>query len=100
MVARLELSKAGVKQSFVTRNTNTPPNTISLVLEDGPFDSLGGEWRFEALSDEACRVSLELTFQLRTGLIKMAASRLFETVANDMVDAMVKRANQLQKQSV
>jgi ribosome-associated toxin RatA of RatAB toxin-antitoxin module len=30
----------------------------------------------------------------------MAASRLFETVANDMVDAMVKRANQLQKQSV
>jgi ribosome-associated toxin RatA of RatAB toxin-antitoxin module len=70
------------------------------VLEDGPFDSLGGEWRFEALSDEACRVSLELTFQLRTGLIKMAASRLFETVANDMVDAMVKRANQLQKQSV
>jgi ribosome-associated toxin RatA of RatAB toxin-antitoxin module len=53
VVARLELSKAGVKQSFVTRNTNTPPNTISLVLEDGPFDSLGGEWRFEALSDEA-----------------------------------------------
>jgi ribosome-associated toxin RatA of RatAB toxin-antitoxin module len=30
----------------------------------------------------------------------MAASRLFETVANDMVDAMVKRANQQQKQSV
>ncbi|MGI9299866.1 MAG: type II toxin-antitoxin system RatA family toxin [Luminiphilus sp.] len=100
VVARLELSKAGVKQSFITRNTNTPPSAISLMLEDGPFDSLAGEWRFEALSDEACRVSLEMTFQLRTGLIKMAASRLFESVANDMVDAMVKRANQLQKQSV
>lgn len=97
VVGRLDLSKAGVKQSFVTRNTNTPYTSITLALEDGPFDSLGGEWRFDPLSDEACRVSLELTFQLRSGLLKMAASRLFESVANDMVDAMVKRANQLAK---
>jgi len=98
VVGRLDLSKAGVTQSFVTRNTNTPYTSITLALEDGPFESLGGEWRFDALSDEACRVSLDLTFQLRSGLLKMAASRLFESVANDMVDAMVKRANQLQKE--
>ena len=98
VVARLELSKAGVTQSFVTRNTNEPHASIRLTLEDGPFDSLSGEWRFDALSEEASRVSLDLTFQLRSGLLKMAASRLFETVANDMVDAMVKRANQLQKE--
>ncbi len=98
VVARLDLSKAGVTQSFVTRNTNTPFDSIQLSLEDGPFESLGGEWRFDALSEEACRVSLDLTFQLRSGLLKMAASRLFETVANDMVDAMVKRANQLAKE--
>ena len=95
VVARLDLSKAGVKQSFVTRNTNVAPFSIRLALEDGPFDALGGEWRFDALSEDACRVSLDLTFQLRSGLLKMAASRLFESVANDMVDAMVKRANQL-----
>jgi ribosome-associated toxin RatA of RatAB toxin-antitoxin module len=98
VVGRLDLSKAGVTQSFVTRNTNTPFTSITLALEDGPFESLGGEWRFDALSDEACRVSLDLTFKLRSGLLKMAASRLFESVANDMVDAMVKRANQLQKE--
>ena len=98
VVARLDLSKAGVKQSFVTRNINMAPSCIRLSLEDGPFDSLGGEWRFEALSEDACRVSLDLTFQLRSGLLKMAASRLFESVANDMVDAMVKRANQLSRQ--
>ena len=98
VVARLDLSRAGVKQSFVTRNTNVAPSNISMALEDGPFDSLGGEWRFEALSEDACRVSLDLMFQLRSGLLKMAASRLFERVANDMVDAMVKRANQLSQQ--
>lgn len=99
IVARLDLSKAGVKQSFITRNTNAAPSSIRLALEDGPFDSLRGEWRFDSLSEEACRVSLDLTFQLRSGLLKMAASRLFESVANDMVDAMVKRANQLSRQS-
>jgi len=98
VVGRLDLSKAGVTQSFVTRNINTPYTSITLALEEGPFDSLGGEWRFDALSDEACRVSLDLTFQLRSGLLKMAASRLFESVANDMVDAMVRRANQLKKE--
>lgn len=98
VVGRLDLSKAGVTQSFVTRNINTRYTSITLALEDGPFDSLGGEWRFDALSDEACRVSLDLTFQLRSGLLKMAASRLFESVANDMVDAMVRRANQLKKE--
>ena len=98
VVARLDLSKAGVKQSFVTRNTNIAPSSIFFALEDGPFDSLVGEWRFEALNEEACRVSLDLTFQLRSGLLKMAASRLFESVANDMVDAIVKRANQLSQQ--
>ena len=98
VVARLDLSKAGVQQSFVTRNTNVAPSSIRLALEDGPFDWLGGEWRFEALSEDACRVSLDLTLQLRSGLLKMAASRLFESVANDMVDAMVKRANQLSQQ--
>ena len=98
VVARLDLSKAGVKQSFVTRNTKVAPSSIRLALEDGPFESLDGEWRFEALSEDACRVSLDLTFQLRSGLLKMAANRLFETVANDMVDAMVKRANQMSQQ--
>ena len=98
VVARLDLSKAGVKQSFITRNTNVAPSSIVLALEDGPFNSLDGEWRFEALSEDACRVSLDLTFQLSSGLLRMGASRLFESVATDMVDAMVKRANQLSQQ--
>ena len=99
VVGKLDLSKAGVTQSFVTRNTNTPHTSITLALEDGPFESLGGEWRFDALSDEACRVSLDLTFQLRSGLLKMAASRLFECFTNDLDDPMVKRANQLQTEN-
>jgi ribosome-associated toxin RatA of RatAB toxin-antitoxin module len=35
--ARLELSKAGVSQSFVTRNQLQAPESMSMVLVDGPF---------------------------------------------------------------
>jgi|TARA_E500000178_G_scaffold10799_1_gene10568 ribosome-associated toxin RatA of RatAB toxin-antitoxin module len=97
VVARLDLAKAGVKQSFVTSNTNIANESIHLQLADGPLESLTGTWRFQPLSDEACKVTLDLSFELRSGLMRLAVGKLFETVANDMVGAMVSRADQLAK---
>lgn len=97
VVARLDLAKAGVKQSFVTSNTNIANESIHLQLADGPLESLTGTWRFQALSDEACKVTLDLSFELRSSLMRLAVGKLFESVANDMVGAMVSRANQLAK---
>lgn len=97
VVARLDLAKAGVKQSFVTSNTNIANESIHLQLTDGPLESLTGTWRFQPLSDEACKVTLDLSFELRSSLMRLAVGKLFETVANDMVGAMVSRADQLAK---
>lgn len=97
VVARLDLAKAGVKQSFVTSNTNITNESIHLELADGPLESLRGTWRFQALSDEACKVTLDLSFELRSSLMRLAVGKLFESVANDMVGAMVSRADQLAK---
>lgn len=97
VVARLDLAKAGVKQSFVTSNTNIANESIHLQLADGPLESLTGTWRFQPLSDEACKVTLDLSFELRSSLMRLAVGKLFETVANDMVGAMVSRADQLAK---
>ena len=97
VVARLDLAKAGVKQSFVTSNTNIANESIHLQLADGPLESLTGTWRFQPLSDEACKVTLDLSFELRSGLMRLAVGKLLETVANDMVGAMVSRADQLAK---
>ena len=76
VVARLDLAKAGVKQSFVTSNTNITNESIRLQLADGPLESLTGTWRFQALSDEACTVTLDLSFELRARLriIRVASS--------------------------
>ncbi len=97
VVARLDLAKGGVKQSFMTSNTNITNESIHLQLADGPLESLTGTWRFQALSDEACKVTIDLSLERRASLFRFAGGKLFESVANDMVGAMVSRADQLAK---
>lgn len=93
--ARLELSKAGVSQSFVTRNQLQPPHSMSMNLVDGPFKYLRGVWRFTPLGEQACKVTFELEFELQNRLLGMAVGKLFETVTNKQVDALCTRAKQV-----
>lgn len=90
--ARLELSKAGVSQSFVTRNQLQPPLSMSMTLVDGPFKFLSGVWRFQPLGDAACKVSLGLEFELSNRLLGLAVGKLFEAVSNKQVDSLCARA--------
>ena len=93
--ARLDLSKAGVTQSFITRNQLQPPLSMSMNLVDGPFKYLRGVWRFTPLGDAACKVSFELEFELQNRLLGMAVGKLFEAVSNRQVDALCARAKQV-----
>jgi ribosome-associated toxin RatA of RatAB toxin-antitoxin module len=93
--ARLELSKAGVSQSFVTRNQLQPPHSMSMNLVDGPFKYLLGVWRFTPLGEQACKVTFELEFELQNRLLGMAVGKLFESVSNKQVDALCARAKQV-----
>lgn len=92
MEARLDLARGGISQSFVTLNELKPFNTITLRLREGPFDSFAGAWHFQALAEQACKVSLDLEFTVRSTLLGAAASRLFDRVANSLVDAVSRRA--------
>ncbi len=94
MVARLDLNKAGLKQSFVTRNELDCPHSIRLALEDGPFKMLRGEWLFQALSDSACKVIFWLEFEFSNALLTKTAGKVFEKVASEQVDTMCSRASQ------
>lgn len=93
--ARLDLAQGGVSQSFSTRNRNQPPDTIHLELLEGPFEHFSGRWRFQQLGDAACKVSLALEFRLSSRLLGMAASRLFETVALDLIESITLRAQEI-----
>lgn len=93
--ARLELSRAGVSQSFVTRNQLNAPESMSMTLVDGPFKYLKGCWRFTSLNETACKVSFDLEFELQSKLLGMAVGKLFESVAGKQVDALCERAKQI-----
>ena len=95
MEARLDLARGGISQSFVTSNELTPYERISLRLKEGPFDNFAGVWRFQSLALDACKVSLDLEFTVRSALLGAAASRLIDAVANNLVDAVVRRAGQV-----
>jgi ribosome-associated toxin RatA of RatAB toxin-antitoxin module len=93
--ARLELGKAGVSQSFVTRNQLQSPTSMTLELVDGPFKYLRGIWRFIPLGESACKISFELEFELQNRLLGMAVGKLFEGISNRQVDAFCARAKQV-----
>jgi ribosome-associated toxin RatA of RatAB toxin-antitoxin module len=93
--ARLDLSRAGITQSFSTRNRMSAPREITLELIDGPFEHFAGRWDFHALGDSACKMSLNLEFTINGTLLGVAASRLFDKATNNVVDAVGRRASQI-----
>ncbi|MCK7596180.1 type II toxin-antitoxin system RatA family toxin [Microbulbifer sp. CAU 1566] len=97
--ARLDLSRAGISQSFVTRNRLQRPEKMELVLVDGPFSEFNGCWTFTPLAENACKVAFTLEFRAQNRLLGAAAGKLFSGIANQMVDAMCERAKQIYGES-
>lgn len=98
MLARMVLARAGFEQSIVTRNELVRPESLDMRLVEGPFSKFSGIWRFQALSDEACKVTLDMEFEVSNKLASLALTALFKQVANTMVDSFVKRAKQIYDQ--
>lgn len=95
LVATLHVSKGGLKYSFTTRNRLTRPSEMTMELVDGPFSSLAGVWGFTALSDEASKVELSLSFDFSGKLSALAMGKVFNQVATTMVEAFVQRAEKI-----
>ncbi|MDY6828597.1 MAG: type II toxin-antitoxin system RatA family toxin [Pseudomonadota bacterium] len=92
VIARLELARGPLRQSFVTRNRVERPSSIHMGLEEGPFRRFRGEWSFVPLGPSASKVGLVLEFELANRLIGRAAGKLFESVASQLVDSLSARA--------
>jgi ribosome-associated toxin RatA of RatAB toxin-antitoxin module len=90
--ASVEFSMGGVTQSFTTRNTLQQPEKIQVCLEEGPFETLEGVWHFQALSDSACKISLDLQFSFANRLLEMAIGPVFHQIASTLVDSFCQRA--------
>ncbi|MEJ8566568.1 type II toxin-antitoxin system RatA family toxin [Elongatibacter sediminis] len=91
-LARLEVSLAGLRQDFTTRNRLERGQRLSMSLVDGPFRQLSGEWRFLALGDSGCKITLDLAFDFSNSVLSAAFRRGFSNVADRLVADFVRRA--------
>ncbi len=97
LCGEIVVSKAGVTRAFSTCNRLFPHHRIEIRLKDGPFRKLEGAWEFTELREDACKVSLSLDFEFSSGLMDKAFGIVFSQIANSLVDAFCKRANELAK---
>lgn len=96
MLARLDLAWGGIRKSFTTRNRKQADKMIEIRLVDGPFHHLEGFWRFTPLGDgAACKVALDLEFELSTPLAGIAFGPVFTRIADSLVDSFTRRADDL-----
>lgn len=107
MTARLHMSIAGVRQSFTTRNRHESDRLVDMTLVDGPFSALEGVWEFKPIgtpasgsteasaAPSACRVEFDLRYAFSSRTLQAVVSPVFDRIANTLVDAFVRRAEQV-----
>lgn len=91
----LFIDKGPFKKSFTTHNKmyrQAEPPYIDITLVNGPFKTLEGEWRF-AETASGCEVTLELVYDMKSGLLNGALSGVFEWIAKSMVEAFCGQAH-------
>ena len=93
--ASLTVVVAGVRQSFTTLNTLQSGERVEMKLLEGPFQNLQGEWRFMQLGVDGCKISLELDFEMTSGVMSSVFGKGFGKIADRLVDDFCKRAEQV-----
>ena len=98
MDAEVGIGVAGVSQVFVTHNTHILNHEIRMKLVQGPFSNLDGTWTFDPVGDNsqrACKVTLSLEYGFSSATLAAVVGPVFDKIAASMVDAFVKRAEQV-----
>ena len=95
MTASLLVNKGGIKKWFTTKNVLTKNKSVKLQLVDGPFKQLSGNWVLTALSEDACKISLELEYEFSSKVFDITFGRVFNGIANNMVQAFTQRAKEV-----
>jgi ribosome-associated toxin RatA of RatAB toxin-antitoxin module len=101
MQAEIGIAMGAVKQTFTTQNTHVIHGTsrqIGMKLLNGPFSKLEGTWHFTPVGDaaqRACKTELHLKYGFDNAVLAALVGPVFDKIAASMVDAFVKRADQV-----
>ncbi len=92
VIAAIDIAYGNVHKTFSTRNLMQRHKMLEMQLIEGPFSHLQGFWRFDALDEEACKISLDLQFEVANKLAGLVLTPVFSNIANQLVDSFHRRA--------
>lgn len=95
VIATLTMQFHGLRHSFTTKNTNSPPESIKLTLLRGPFRKLEGQWTFTSLGENRCRIELNMNYEFSGWLLEKMIGPVFDIVSNNLVNSFCKRAKEV-----
>lgn len=98
MTAEVGIAMGGLRQAFVTRNVHEVGRRVQMQLIQGPFSQLEGDWHFHPVGDgsqRASRVELLLRYGFDNKALATLVGPVFDRIAGSLVDAFVKRAEQI-----
>ncbi|SDN93519.1 Ribosome association toxin PasT (RatA) of the RatAB toxin-antitoxin module [Rhodoferax sp. OV413] len=98
MTAEVGIAFSGLHQKFITQNTHVEGRQVVMKLIKGPFSNLDGTWSFTPVGDgtqRACRVDLQLHYGFDNIALSALIGPVFDRIAGSLVDAFVKRAEQV-----
>jgi ribosome-associated toxin RatA of RatAB toxin-antitoxin module len=90
--ASMKIAKGKIGFELSTVNTMEKGRSISINLENGPFKSLKGLWRFTPLGNHDCIISLHFEFEFSSKLLDVALGGLFKQLCDSMVESFRKQA--------
>jgi len=92
VAATLTLRFGGMQFDMATRNPKRRPQWLRVRLERGPFRRFEGDWRVIPLAPDGCKVHFDLSYEFAGALVDRAASRVFDGLADRIVDAFARQA--------
>jgi ribosome-associated toxin RatA of RatAB toxin-antitoxin module len=95
LTASVSIAVGKIKQTFTTANTMQANTSIIMRLIEGPFKELYGHWQFHDDVNGGCTVTLEMQFEFKNRLVKHALGAAFKKITDSLVDAFVKRAQEV-----
>ncbi|HET7364633.1 MAG TPA: type II toxin-antitoxin system RatA family toxin [Burkholderiales bacterium] len=93
--ATMTVGVRGIRQTFTTENENQAGRAIDMRLVEGPFREFSATWRFTALGERACQIEYSMRYQFASRALARLLEPLFNQIADTMVDAFTRRADEL-----
>ncbi len=91
LLADLTIGFGPFRESFTSRVTLSPPGSIHVQYENGPFRYLHNSWEFRP-DPQGTMVDFRVDFEFRSRILQVAIGAVFTEAVRRMVSAFHRRA--------